>query len=132
MKRFAALVLFVMMFAMVSSAGWASVSITTTSLKNGRFGKPYDAAIEAQGAVSFTISKGELPTGLALSPLGGHISGRPTEAGNFTFTVRAAARDGSAATREFNIYVLSTTEIPAQFTGVWKSVYALELSLIHI
>lgn len=71
-------------------------SITTTSLASGTTGTAYSQTLTASGTtpVTWTVSAGTLPTGLSLSSAG-VISGTPTTAGTFTFTVRASNSAGS-------------------------------------
>lgn len=67
-----------------------AVSITTTSLPNGKRGNFYTAAVTAingVGAHTFSLNAGTLPPGLVLDPTG-TLSGTPTSAGTFNFDVR--------------------------------------------
>src|SRR4029077_13828323 len=67
------------------------LAITTTTLPNGQSGSPYNANIAATGgfgAIQFVLSIGALPPGLTLSPQGA-LSGTPTLASTFTFTIAA-------------------------------------------
>lgn len=83
------------------------ISITTSSLPNGTRRKAYSAtlaAADAQSAVAWTITAGDLPTGLALDTATGVISGTCQKQGNWTFTV--SATDGyTTAARELSIHV---------------------------
>lgn len=68
------------------------VRITTAALPNGTRGTAYNqalAVISDQGAVTYAIQSGALPTGLALDPDTGEISGTPTTTGTSNFTIRA-------------------------------------------
>ena len=60
----------------------------------GGIGEPYAFAFSANGPATFRVSAGALPRGLALYP-SGRLSGTPTRAGTFAFTVRA--EDGARA-----------------------------------
>jgi hypothetical protein len=71
--------------------GWLYVAIFTAS---GGTGEPYE----------FTISDGELPAGLALSTLG-VLAGLPTEAGLYTFTVRATDDGANFGEREYTLAI---------------------------
>ena len=67
------------------------LAITTTTLPNGTAGIPYSATIVTtggQGTVSQTVTSGALPTALSLST-SGTLSGTPSGAGIFTFTITA-------------------------------------------
>jgi hypothetical protein len=77
--------------------------IVTTALPTGNSGQPYSATLEATGGAPFTWEiVGALPPGLTLS--GNVISGVPTEASDFTFTVKVSnAKD--SATRQFTLSI---------------------------
>ncbi len=67
-----------------------AVPITTSSLIPGKVGQEYLAELRTPlDGVMWSHVRGTLPPGLTLSSTG-LISGTPTEAGTFTFTVRAA------------------------------------------
>jgi large repetitive protein len=68
------------------------LSITTHTLPLGYTNSQYSASISTQGGVTpltFTLLSGNpLPAGLALNPHTGQVSGVPTAAGTFTFSVQ--------------------------------------------
>jgi len=65
--------------------------ITTSSLPAGTVGASYSQTITATGtaSISFAVVSGTLPTGLSLNGSTGALTGTPTAAGAFGFTVRA-------------------------------------------
>ena len=66
-----------------------TLAITTSSLPAANIGVSYTTTLVATGGVSpytFAVTTGSLPAGLTLSSTG-VISGTPTAAGSFTFTV---------------------------------------------
>lgn len=68
------------------------VVVAPGSLPSPALGVPYTQTVTASGGVgpyTYSISTGTLPTGVTLSPAG-VVSGTPTVAGTFNFTVRAA------------------------------------------
>ena len=64
--------------------------ITTTSLPDGKVGTAYSQTLSADGdkPITWNITNGSLPAGLTLNE-NGVISGTPTTAGTFKFTVTA-------------------------------------------
>jgi hypothetical protein len=73
-------------------------AITTTSLPDGVVGSSYSAILEATGGVGnfqWSLSAGQLPPGLSLAA-GGAITGVPTTAGSFSFTVKVVSGLGEA------------------------------------
>ncbi len=89
-----------------------SVSITTTSpLTGGTVGSAYSQTLAATGGTSpytWTTLSGTLPTGLALSS-GGVLSGTPTAAGTFNFTVQVTDSASATATKAFAVTIGSST-----------------------
>jgi hypothetical protein len=66
--------------------------ISPATLPDGLYGSPYaDQTLTVTGGMppyTFSISAGHLPAGMTLSP-GGVLSGTPTAAGKYPFTVKA-------------------------------------------
>ncbi|MCZ4497736.1 MAG: Ig family protein [Marmoricola sp.] len=85
------------------------MTVIPQSLPNGKLGTSYKATVKANGgkaALAWTVAAGALPAGLKLSSTGA-LSGKPTTAGTFAFTVQVT--DGTtpknSATRTFSITV---------------------------
>jgi hypothetical protein len=82
-----------------AAAPTATVTIRTTLLPPGIQGLVYDPLLRARvsnsSPVTWSLVSGGLPPGLTLAANGG-ISGRPSQIGFFTFTVRATAGGASA------------------------------------
>jgi hypothetical protein len=79
------------MGAVELDAGTAALSISPATLPAATSGAAYSQALTVAGGsgpVSFAVAAGALPTGLDLSPAG-VLSGNPTAAGSFVFTVHA-------------------------------------------
>ena len=72
-------------------------TITTTSLPDGKTGTTYSTQLEATGSapIAWSLENGTLPTGLTLYG-NGTVSGMPTVAGTFSFTVKATNSAGNA------------------------------------
>ncbi len=85
----------------------AALSITTTSLPGGTVGATYSAALAASGGAppyTWSLASGGLPPGLTLNS-GGQISGTPSVAGTFGFTVRVQDAASGNVTRGLSITV---------------------------
>ncbi|MBM2832153.1 MAG: putative Ig protein [Dehalococcoidia bacterium] len=92
----------------VNIAGAGVLQITTTSLAGGTKNVAYSATVQAVGGTipyTWSISAGALPAGLALNPATGAITGTPTAAGNFSFTVRVT--DSAAPTANTDTQALA-------------------------
>ncbi|MDX2150168.1 MAG: Ig domain-containing protein, partial [Bryobacteraceae bacterium] len=88
------------------SIGDAPISIAASNLPAGRVGRSYSGAIrlEGGGVAIFDLTGGSLPPGLSLLP-DGNITGTPTSAGTFNFSVRAGSGTASDS-RSFSIQIL--------------------------
>ena len=77
-----------------------------STLRPGTVGSAYAANLFADGGVQpyrWAVIAGQLPPGIALNS--NQLSGTPTTAGTFTFTVRVTDNAGAQASREFSITV---------------------------
>ncbi|MCH3968830.1 MAG: lectin like domain-containing protein [Atopobiaceae bacterium] len=81
-------------------------SITTESLAGATQGTAYDVTLVATGTapITWSVSAGALPDGLTLDGTTGRITGTPTKAGTFAFTV-AATNGGGSASKEYTVVV---------------------------
>lgn len=70
---------------------------------------PGSATIPSTGA--WTITVGTLPTGLSMNPDTGEITGTPTAAGDFSFTVKLTDADGEFTTKVETMRVIAGPEI---------------------
>jgi Putative Ig domain len=74
-----------------TQAGTAgTLSITTSSLPTPLISVAYSQSVATSGGIApigFSISSGSLPAGLAIASSTGNISGTPTTAGAYSFTV---------------------------------------------
>lgn len=86
-----------------------SLVITPATVPNGNVGAVYNQALTATGAtgaVAWIVSAGALPGGLTLGAVSGLISGTPTTAGTFAFTVRATDSLTQTGTQAYSMSVL--------------------------
>ena len=75
----------------ITSGGCPMITLTPASLPVGQVGASYSQTITGSGGTapySYAVTAGSLPPGLSLSSSGG-LSGTPTSAGTFGFTVTA-------------------------------------------
>jgi hypothetical protein len=81
-------------------------TITTETLPNCAIGVDYSAALAATGTapITWAITSGNLPDGVTLDPDTGTLSGLPTTAETFTFTVKAENSAGTD-TKEFTVTI---------------------------
>ena len=102
----------------------SALTITTfPPLNNGAVGSPYNLTFTASGSPPYTWSviSGTLPAGLTLSP-GGVLSGTPTAAGAFQFTVQVTDKTTRAVADAFNLtiapqLVITTAVLPDATAG---------------
>lgn len=91
-----------------------SLSISTTSLPGAHNDVPYSATLVAAGGIapySWSVSDGSLPPGLSLNSSSGVISGAPTAAGNFDFTVEATDSNAPADVASQALSLVVTPEL---------------------
>lgn len=106
--------------------GGSPLSVYTSSLSIGNVGNSYFQYLNGNGGYppySWSVVAGTLPTGLSINS-GGYISGIPTVAGTYTFTVEVEDIILSTATRELSIQidnatspVITTTYLPSGMIG---------------
>jgi hypothetical protein len=107
----------------------APVITTTSPLPNGEQGQAYAtvtiAATGGTGALSFSVTGGALPPGMNLAA-NGDLTGTPTTAGNYNFTVTVADSLGAEGNQAFDITIdppalglpnITTTTLPDATEG---------------
>jgi hypothetical protein len=92
------------------TSAFAPLELVTRKLEPIRTGRDCTIELEAPGGLpawDWAISTGQLPPGLTLNPFTGTISGIPTKAGTFTFTIRLRDSDERTppVTRELTLQV---------------------------
>lgn len=84
------------------------ILVNPPTLPDGVIGTPYNQTITASGGnepYTFAVTAGALPPGLILNPTSGIISGTPTTAGQFDFTITATDADGCPGLRAYSIVI---------------------------
>jgi large repetitive protein len=107
----------------------APLQITTASLANATAGTPYSATLSASGGgtLSWSVSGGSLPAGLALGS-NGVVSGTPSTAGSYTFTVRVAS-GGRSGSKQFELVVRERLTASAPTDQTWEVGRPLQISI---
>ncbi|HQR21874.1 MAG TPA: putative Ig domain-containing protein [Burkholderiaceae bacterium] len=112
-----------------SASGTRAYSITTSAaivvnpanLPGGTVGTAYSSTISATGgtgAKTFAVSAGALPAGLTLNASTGVISGTPTAAATYAFTIRATDTIGATGTRAYSVTINPAIVVnPASLPG---------------
>jgi hypothetical protein len=87
----------------------STLQITTAQLVGGAVAGSYSATLSASGGstpYTWSLASGTLPNGLSLNA-GGSISGTPSLAGSFSFTVQVKDAAAQSASKNFSINVAS-------------------------
>jgi hypothetical protein len=86
------------------------ITVNPATLPNGAVGTAYNQTVSASGGTApyvFSLSSGTLPTGLSLNGATGAITGSPTTAGTFTFTITARDANGCTGSRQYEVTIAS-------------------------
>lgn len=119
-----------------SPDGWVAEdapTIVTTSLPSGVTSTPYSQTVTATGGTTpytWTVSAGALPNGLTLNASTGEISGTPTAANTYNFTIQVEDDEAEVDTQALSIVIslhptITTTTLPA---GEENTAYSQQLS----
>ncbi len=110
---------------LVIAAAPAIVLPAPATLVAGTYNQAYTGTVAATGGagtLTYSVSAGALPTGLSLTPAGA-ITGTPTAAGTFGFTIKAADAYGDSATQAYSVAVsyppvkVTATTLPTGYVG---------------
>jgi hypothetical protein len=97
-------------YSVTTSSGGTTLTLSPTSLPNGTVGTAYSQTISASGGSGgYTYSKtaGTLPAGLALNGSTGVLSGTPTTAASYSFTVTATDSASNTGSRAYSVTISS-------------------------
>ena len=86
-----------------------TITINPPTLPSGIFGVPYNHVFNAVGGTgpyTYAVTAGALPTGVSLNASSGALSGSPTVAGAFTFTITATDTYGFTGARAYTVTVV--------------------------
>ena len=83
-----------------------TITVNPASLPGGTIGTGYSQSVSASpaGSYSFAVTSGALPNGLSLNTSTGAITGTPTNAGTFTFTITASV-GGCSGSRSYTVAI---------------------------
>ena len=90
----------------------SSLSLPSHVTANSSYTSDPPTTTQHQGTVSYVVSSGSLPTGLTINSHTGILSGTPTTAGDYSFTIRA--KDTIDGGFYFDDHAYSMTVDPAQ------------------
>jgi uncharacterized protein YhjY with autotransporter beta-barrel domain len=85
-----------------------TISLAPSTLSAATVGIAYGQSVTASGGTApytYAVSAGALPAGLSLGASTGMLSGTPTAAGTYGFTVRGTDASGYSATRSYSLTV---------------------------
>jgi hypothetical protein len=83
-----------------------AIQIITTNLPNGTVGTAYSQTVQSVGGQAplvFSVSAGTLPAGLSLNTSTGNISGTPSAASNYNFTIEVTDNNSLTDTQDFTV-----------------------------
>ena len=106
-----------------------ALQITTASLQKATVGASYTATLAAAGggSLTWTLSAGSLPSGLTLGS-NGVLSGTPTGAGGYTFTVRVNG-GGRSASKQLGLIVVDKLTVSAPADQTWEVRRPLQIAI---
>lgn len=93
----------------IAAAGPQPLSILTTALPQASTAGSYSTTLQASGGTApytWSLSSGQLPTGLTLAPSSGLISGLALSVGQSSFTVKVTDSAQATATKALSITVV--------------------------
>jgi hypothetical protein len=104
-------------YTLVISVACPAIAVLPATLPNGSTAVAYNGTLTASAGTApfvFAVAAGGLPTGLSLTS-GGVLSGTPTVAGTFTFTVGVTDANGCTGSRGYSVQIFA---IPVAVTNL--------------
>ena len=109
--------------------GAPTIALSPVSLANPAAGTAYSQTLTATGGTApytYAVAAGSLPAGLTLNTATGELSGTPTTAGTFNFTVQATDAGNFTGSRAYTVTIAAptlslapaATALPAATAGV--------------
>ena len=101
-------------YSIVVGAASVTLTLSPTTLPAGTVGAAYNRTITATGGTApytFTKSAGTLPAGLSLTSAG-VLSGTPTTAATYSFTIKATDSAANTGTRAYSVTVGAASNPP--------------------
>jgi hypothetical protein len=86
----------------------STITLTAPPLPGGTVGTPYSQSVVASGGAgpyTYTVTAGSLPTNLNLDANTGAITGTPTAANTFGFTITATDANGCTGSQAYSIKI---------------------------
>ena len=90
------------------NVGSNSLTVNPASLPNGTQAVAYSQTVTATGGTApytYAVTSGALPTGLSLNTSTGAITGTPSTAGGYTFTIGATDAVANFGSRNYNVTI---------------------------
>jgi len=103
----------------IAALGCPPITVNPPTLPPATVGIPYSQTIIASGGTgpyTFAVTAGALPNGLTLNTSSGALTGTPTVAGLFTFTIQATDSLGCLGSRAYSMSVI-VPQVAMPFLG---------------
>lgn len=101
------------------TVGVPTITVSPSGTLNAAYGQAYTQTFAASGGTApytFTLSGGPLPTGLSFNAATATLSGVPTQAGTFTFTINAQDHSTGGTFVGTQTYTLNVSAATITFT----------------